>query len=271
MSQDAAAPLDMQAYLARIGYQGSSLRPDAATLGALHLAHATHIPFENLSILLGRPIRLDLGSLQDKLVRDQRGGYCFEHNSLFAAALEAVGLRVTRLAARVRFGATRVLPRTHMLLEVEADGRPWLADVGFGAGGLLTPVPLEAGNVVRQPLDCYRLVREGEVWVLQALRDSQWCDLYAFTREPQLPVDYELASYFTSTHPESIFVRTLTAQRQSLETRWALRSRELVVESGGRAEQRVITEAELVPLMRQTFGIRLPADSEVTLIRAAGF
>src|SRR5262249_13238611 len=91
---------DLAAYLKRIG-QAGALQPDYATLAALHLAHATHIPFENLDILLGRPIRLDIGSLQEKMVRGARGGYCFEQNLLFAAALEAIGFRFTQLAGRV--------------------------------------------------------------------------------------------------------------------------------------------------------------------------
>src|SRR5262245_9602863 len=117
MPESPAAPLELPAYLARIDYTGE-LRPTRAALEALHLAHLRHIPFENLDVLLGRPIRLDLDSLQAKLVGGGRGGYCFEQNTLFAEALERVGFRVKRLAARVRFGAAHILPRTHMLLEV---------------------------------------------------------------------------------------------------------------------------------------------------------
>src|ERR1700756_4948956 len=98
--------MDLKAYSARIGYTGA-FAPTAETLAELHLAHATHIPFENADILLGRPIRLDQESLQAKLVAQRRGGYCFEQNLLFAAALEELGFRVTRLAARVRYEATR--------------------------------------------------------------------------------------------------------------------------------------------------------------------
>jgi N-hydroxyarylamine O-acetyltransferase len=141
--------LDLDAYLQRIGYAGSHT-PSRATLDALHLAHATHIPFENLDILLGRPIRLDLASLQAKLVAGRRGGYCFEQNRLFAAALEALGFAVTPLAARVRFGTTSILPRTHMTLQVEVDGSRVLADVGFGVFGLLLPVSLEQTGESRQ-------------------------------------------------------------------------------------------------------------------------
>ena len=90
-------PLDLHAYAARVGYSGR-FTPSLATLQSLHLAHATHIPFENLDILLGRPIRLDLDSVCAKLIDGRRGGYCFEQNALFAAVLEAAGFRVRRLA-----------------------------------------------------------------------------------------------------------------------------------------------------------------------------
>ena len=163
-----AGTLDLDAYLRRIDY-GGALEPQLPALQALHLAHATHIPFENLDILLGRPIRLDLESLQAKLVAGGRGGYCFEQNTLFAAALRALGFEVTLLAARVRFGATRVLPRTHMVLKVASEGAEWLADVGFGAAGLLLPVRFGDGEEVRQFAWTYRLIEEDGQWVLRSL------------------------------------------------------------------------------------------------------
>src|ERR1700732_3402975 len=151
-----AGAIDLNAYLGRVGYTGDR-RPTASMLRELHLAHATHIPFENLDILLGRPIQLDLESLQAKLVHGKRGGYCFEQNLLFAAALEGLGFSVTRLAARVRLGRAQLLPRTHMLLKVDVDGGPWLADVGFGGEGLLLPVPMSPGDVSRQDCWTYRV------------------------------------------------------------------------------------------------------------------
>src|SRR6266568_7625864 len=122
--------LNLEAYLRRIGYNGD-LQPTRAVLEALHLAHATHIPYENLDVLLKLPIRLDLESLQNKLVHADRGGYCYEQNSLFAAVLRQIGFSVTTLAARVRYRTTLTLPRTHMTVLVEADGERFLGDVGF--------------------------------------------------------------------------------------------------------------------------------------------
>ena len=169
-----ALPLDLDAYLHRIGYTGDR-QPTLGVLNALHLAHATHIPFENLDILLGRPIRLDLASLQAKLVAGHRGGYCFEHNLLFCAVLEALGFAVRPLAARVRLGHPTVRARTHMLLMVTVADVPFIADVGFGGGGLLHPIPLVEAEPVRHYAWDFRLVREGSGWVLQSFStDNGW-------------------------------------------------------------------------------------------------
>lgn len=251
------AALDLDAYLERIGYAGE-MRPDHATLAGLHLAHATHIPFENLDVLLGRPIRLDLPSLQAKLVAGHRGGYCFEHNLLFAAVLRKLGFAVTQLAARVRYRTTLLLPRTHMLLLVHADRADWLADVGFGGEGLLLPVPFGAGQPVRQFAWTYRVIEQGGPWVLQSLRDGNWQDLYAFTLEPQEQVDYELASWYTSTHPNSRFVQMLTAQLPTPAVRYVLRDRELTQDRGETVTTRTIArDEELLDVLAGTFGLRM--------------
>jgi N-hydroxyarylamine O-acetyltransferase len=251
-------PLDLDAYLRRIDYAGP-LEATREVLEGLHLAHATHIPFENLDIHLGRPILLDLDSVQAKLVRGRRGGYCFEQNALLAAVLERIGFGVTRLLARVRLGASRVLPRTHQILEVIVDGAPWLADVGFGTGGILLPVPLAAGGPVRQFAWTHRLVEESGLWVLQERQPDGWLDLYAFTCEPQHPVDFEMSNWYTSTHPNSRFVQTITAQRSTADTRWVLRNRELTVTRGDRATTRTIgDDEELLRVLADVFGLDFP-------------
>ena len=160
--------VDLQAYAKRIQYDGE-FTPTLDTLRALHLAHATHIPFENLDELWGRPSPLDLETLAAKLIDSGRGGYCFEQNALFAGVLEAIGFRVTRLAARVRMGSNRIGPRSHMLLAVEIDdNEKWLADVGFGGEGLLLPLPLKPDQVTRHFDWEYRLMLENGAYVLQS-------------------------------------------------------------------------------------------------------
>ena len=254
---------DLDAYLERIGYRGE-LRPDSSTLAGLHLAHATHIPFENLDVLLGRPIRLDPASLHAKLVAGGRGGYCFEHNLLFASVLRSLGFPVATLAARVRYRTTLVLPRTHMLLLVRADGGDWLTDVGFGGEGLLLPVPFGTAEPSRQFAWTYRVAEHGGGWLLQSLRDGAWLDLYAFTREPQEIADYEMANYYVSTHPSSRFVQTLTVQLPGSEVRHVLRDRELMQDRGSTTTTRTIAgDEELLAVLAQTFGLHLEAGTRL--------
>jgi N-hydroxyarylamine O-acetyltransferase len=252
--------LDLDAYLRRIDYVGPR-EPTLPVLEALHLAHATHIPFESLDVLLGRPIRLDLAGLQAKLVAGGRGGYCFEQNLLLAAALEALGFEVTHLAARVRHRGDKPLPRTHVLLLVSVAGASYIADVGFGGEGLLLPVPFRTGSECRHYGWTYRLLEErpGQ-WLLQSQRATGWGNLYSFTLEPQTREDYEMANHYTATHPDSPFVRALIVQLPTPAARHALRDRELTVDrGGGRIERRTLAgDDEVLAVLGETFGLRFP-------------
>lgn len=246
--------------------------PTVGTLRELHRAHIAAIPFENLDIVTGRGIAIDLDSLQAKLVGRARGGYCFEHNLLFAALLERVGFPVTRLAGRVRMGASKPRPRTHMLLRVEAEGADWLADVGFGAEGLLEPLPLTGGAWGRQGSWTYQLRRdvgergEPDVWVLQSRRRDEWFDLYSFTLDPQRHVDFVMANHFTSTHPDSPFVGRLVAQRHGPDIRQVLLGRCLTVTRGDGSTDRSRLDVSTVPdVLERTFGIVLTAEERVRL------
>ncbi|MEV0166105.1 arylamine N-acetyltransferase family protein [Nonomuraea fuscirosea] len=246
--------LDLDAYLARIGYDGPR-DPTARTLRAVHLAHVRSIPFENLDVVLGRGVRLDLGSVQDKLVTGGRGGYCHEHNLLFAAALERLGFRLTRHLARIRLGRPH-LPRSHATLTVVADGRTWLADVGFGGDGLVEPMPFEEGATLESGPWRWRLERDGAFWVLAAGET----ELYAFRAdEPQFPSDFEMAGFYVANSPHSPFVRHVLAQRTTAGARIRLEGMSF---SGA---------GELAGWLREKLGIELPLrDAEALLPRLRG-
>lgn len=266
-----SAGLDLDAYLARIGYAGP-LEPTAATLRALHRAHVLAIPFENADPAVGRPVALDLASLQDKLVRRRRGGYCYEQNLLFAAALERFGFTVTGQAARVRMGEARLRAASHALLRVDTGEGPWLADVGFGGSGLLEPMPLADGAEADQGGWRFRLDRAAErEWVLRSWRDGGWFDLYAFSPEPAYAVDYAVANYYVSTHPRSPFVGRLIVERISPDHRLSLDGGDLRVRH--RDGQTVETvPPEWVPaVLRERLNLDLAPDEAaavVELVRA---
>jgi N-hydroxyarylamine O-acetyltransferase len=254
-----AGQIDLDAYLARIDYHGT-LDVSVETLQGLHLAHATSIPFENLDILLGRGISLELDALQAKLVAGRRGGYCFEQNTLFAAVLEALGFAVTRLAARVRYGSTEIRPRSHMLLCVGADAESWLADVGFGGGGLLQPIHILDEEPITQFGWTFRVHEEGDLRVLQSLHDDNWFDLYSFTQEPQYPIDYVVANHFVATHPHSPFVLRLVVQRTDGMTRWSLRNREFTEEEPRQKTIQALADDDaLLATLADVFDLHFPA------------
>ena len=254
--------LDLDAYLARIGYEGPR-EPTLETLKAVHRLHPAAIPFENLDPLLGLPPRLDLASLQSKLVAGGRGGYCYEQNGLLKAALDAMGFRVAALAARVLWGVTAdgpPRPRSHMLLEVRLDERAYIADVGFGGVVMTAPLDLHGDGAQSTPHEPFRLTLRPDDRLLEAELDGQWRPLYAFTLEPQAPADYEVMNWFTATHPASPFTFGLMAARATAEGRVALADNRLTLRPKGHApQQHVLTTVdELQAALETHFGIVAP-------------
>ncbi|POX47410.1 arylamine N-acetyltransferase [Streptomyces sp. Ru71] len=279
-----SAQFDLDTYLHRIGWQGER-RPDAATLRGVHLAHTRSLPFENLDALGGIAPSLAPADLTAKLLNSRRGGYCYEHNTLLAHALEALGFRVTRLTARVLVGTDRPesRPRTHMALLVEApdDPQPYLADVGFGAlGALLEAVPLTTGTEFHDAGRRHRLVHAPQrgplpMWVLEAHRpekpaqdgaapaegtDDAWEAQYAFTVEPFEQRDFEVINWYIATHPRSPFSRRAYAHRLTGDTHLLLDDR-LLTETradGTVTERELADEDEVRRVLDEKFGITVP-------------
>ena len=245
----------LDAYLARIGLDG---RP---SLAELHRAHVSSIPFENLQSHGGEPVSLALSDLERKIVAGRRGGYCFEHNLLFAAALQELGFEVEPMLARVRWAAPSgtVRHRGHLLLRVTGEGGVWHADVGFGAGTLLEPIPFGPGEEQEQEGWRFRVVKDGEELVLQSVLEGQWSDLYGFIPKPAPFVDLETSNWFTCTNPASPFVTGLLIATQGADgTRTTLSDwGELGVAEqtpGGRTVTPV-ERAQIPALLSERFGL----------------
>ncbi|MBV8885110.1 MAG: arylamine N-acetyltransferase, partial [Chroococcidiopsidaceae cyanobacterium CP_BM_RX_35] len=148
--------LELDAYLERIAYHGS-LTPCEETLYQLQRAQALSIPFENLDIFLGRPICLDPASLVTKLVKERRGGYCYELNGLFLMVLQHLGFTVTSMAARLVKPNGSFKQRSHQMMLVEIGEKRWLVDVGFGGNCPIEPIPFELDVEFDQILDTFRI------------------------------------------------------------------------------------------------------------------
>jgi N-hydroxyarylamine O-acetyltransferase len=255
------ADFDIDSYFRRIGYSGSAA-PSLETLAAIHRCHAEALAFENLNPLLGLPVLLDTQSLQQKLLRQGRGGYCYEQNLLACSALKSLGFRVAGLAARVVYGIPEgvTLPRTHMLLRVEVGNTTYVADVGFGGLTLTGPLRLEPEVEQSTPHEPFRLLQDGDDWQMQAKVAGSWKALYHFTLQEQTFPDYEVANWYVSTHPRSLFVNNLIAARPDRDRRCALLNNEFVVHFlDGRTERQVLSSvAELRDALEGPFRIALP-------------
>jgi len=233
----------------------------------VHALHPAAIPFENLNPLLGLPVQLDVDSLQAKLVAGGRGGWCFEHNTLFAHALEALGFSVTRLAARVLWNAppgNPVGPRSHMLLLVTLGGSTYIADTGFGGNVLTAPLRLEPHVEQCTPHETHRLLPLDNGFVLEASFYGEWKPLYRFTLEPQFPSDYEVSNWYLCHHPSSFFRQILIAARVTPDGRYALRNNNLAIYRKNWTEKHTLSDAaSLRASLENTFGIQLPESPEL--------
>jgi N-hydroxyarylamine O-acetyltransferase len=245
----------LENYLTRIGLT-QPLPPTVDTLRRLHVAHLAAFTFHNLGIQRRGEIRVDVDSIEQKFMAgNDGGGYCFEQNTLFAAVLRELGFNVTTLLARVLPSEKRAL--NHMLLRAEIDGQGWLADVGFGAEGPLEPIALRDGIRVSQDGIDYSLRRDAHHWILAMHYGETDDDMYEFGDAPFTAGDVEMANYYTSTHPSSIFRHTLTIQRSTPGERLILRPKMITRYRDGVRTDTPIEPRQLRQYARELFGIEL--------------
>jgi arylamine N-acetyltransferase len=216
----------VQEYLDRIQYKGP-LDGSAKVLAALQEAHVHTVPYENLDILQGKRVSLEIPDLYEKIVVRKRGGYCFELNGLFAWLLRKLSYPVTEYYGRFLLDEEVKVPmRRHRILRVEAEGRVYICDVGVGLPAPSRPLLLAEKMEQKQGEETYRLGRDPVLgWIVQSLHKGVWENMYSFTEDPHYPIDYEMPNHWCLTHPDSIFrsltmvyIRTLLGRNTVAET-----------------------------------------------------
>ncbi len=265
--------VDLDAYFDRTGYAGGR-EPSVETLHGLLAAHTSAIPFENLDVLLGRRISVEPEAVEAKLVRDRRGGYCFEQNTLLQYVLRGLGFAVTPISARVRHQKPRdfVPARSHLFLAVRVGDEDWLADVGVGSLSLTSAIRLVLNEPQETRHEPRRICSAGAwdglkrrapdaVLYHQVRLGDRWEDVAEFTLETMHPIDVEVANWYTSMHPTSHFRSRLIAARSTEHGRLTLQNRELKERraDGTVAVRTLGTDAELLEVLRAAFGLELPA------------
>lgn len=252
------AALDLDAYFRRVHWIGERV-PTLATLAGLLRAHMRHIPFENLDVLLGNGVRLDFDALQDKLIRARRGGYCFEHATLFATVLDALGFVPVRHSARVvLFAARSESARTHMFVTVKLPEGTFVVDPGFGSLAPSEPIVL-AERAANIGAATHWMARDGAYWILRTRTDAKVVDCWVSTLEADNAIDFVVANHYTATHPASGFRNRLMLRALTDDGRVSVMNRNVTIREG--TASRTIELADrraLRALLVRYFGFDLP-------------
>ena len=268
------AKLDLEAYLARIGYTGPRDATEA-TLTGLYACHLAAIRFENFDVFLRGGVAVDLESIQEKIVFRGRGGYCYEQAQLFAAVLERLGFTVDRMLARVGPDGGPARARTHLTLRVRSGTGVWLADPGFGNSppGPLSLRRYRSGGP--QELDgwIYEVTpgedNGDEVWKLREYQAGEWVTLHRWDDAGTHPIDVVLSNHYTSTHPDSWFTWQPILIRRDPDAVRAIRGRDYtLIRPGHVKERRVLTDAEFAAALTGEFALTLTPDEIATLVAA---
>jgi N-hydroxyarylamine O-acetyltransferase len=251
-------------WLERIGYSGP-IAPTLETLNRLIFAHAHTISYETLDIMLGRMPKLDVMSLQNKMISGRRGGNCLEQNMLFRAGLRSLGFRITSFQGRVVRGMAIDAPRPaiHMLLRVDCPGGSYLADVGFGNLAPTRALLLEPEIEQETPHELMRFIDVGGELTLQARLRHGWEHIYRVIPYPRYDGEYEIINWYIATHPDTPYQGNIIVARPGLNrTRITMyNSRVTVRDTDGRAEKRWLkNENEYFDVLRGDFGLNLSDD-----------
>ena len=257
---------DQKAWLQRIGYTGP-VTPTLETLNRLIFAHSHSIAYETLDIMLGRPPKLDVPTLQHKMIVSKRGGYCFEQNMLFRAGLRSVGYKITSLQGRVVRGLAMDAPRPaiHMLLKVDLPEGSYLADVGFGNLAPTCALLLTTQIEQETPHEVMRFIDVGGELTLQAQLKDGWHHIYRVIPYPRYDAEYEITNWYTATHPETPYQgNIIVAKPGPNRSRITMYNARVTVRGAdGSAEKRWLTdESEFKDVLCGEFELNM-SDQEI--------
>lgn len=257
---------DRALYLQRLGFDVPPA-PTLETLRQLQLRHTGAFPFENLTTLSGEPVLIDLPSIEQKVLHNGRGGYCYELNNLFLALLQSLGFDARAISGRVVMGQPEGAwtARTHRLSLVIIDDVRYITDVGFGGMVPTAPLLLDSRAEQLTPHEPYRIDLHVDGFTLRAKVAGEWRAMYIFDLQRQEDIDFAVGNWYVSTHPESTFAKQLMVARTGEGWRRTLNNGSFAIHRIDRdSERREVTDVqELIGLLDSEFGIRVPEQAQL--------
>jgi N-hydroxyarylamine O-acetyltransferase len=261
----------LKAYSERLNMSIEDYSISLDFLNQLHLQHCFTIPFENLSIMLGRYPSLEKADLMDKILVKNYGGYCFELNGLLYELLNELGFEVCSLCARILFGRAQISYRSHQILLVRIEGQNYILDVGY-RHGILMPMPLVFNKPIEQYSECFRFVENaGHINLpneiaLQKKILGAWHSLYSFYLTPYEPIDFKPLNHCTATLPDSTFTNTrIVTLKTPIGSKSLLDNVLVEFKHGVKFENPIKSSRAYTTLLADEFGINITQKEGDTL------
>lgn len=257
-------------YLDQINYYGPT-EPSLENLTIIQRQHLLHIPYENLDLMNGVPLNLDAGALFQKIILNQRGGYCFELQGLFYYLLKSLGYLVTQYAGRFMDEPGDIQMRRHRILVVELEDKRYVCDAGVRSESPRCPLELTEGLVQTDGISEYRYQKDPFFgWVLmQREAGKDWKHMLGFTKEVQIDVDFIMPSFYCEKHPDSTFNKFMKVSIFTPDSDLTIVGNTFKVYRGGKVVERheLQTNEDAVKLLKDTFGIQVPDSYQNFLYR----
>jgi len=251
--------MNLNSYLKRIKISQPE-KPNLSFLSKLQEQHLLSVPFENLDIHQGEKIVLEENRIYEKIVVNERGGFCYELNGLFCWLLRSLDFSVSMVSSQVhRLAEDRFTPEfDHMVLLVNLE-KAYLVDVGFG-DTFRKPIALPDG-IVEDISGTYRVQPFGSApntHILQKQENNSWQHVYSFTEHPRVISDFEEMCSFHQTSAESHFTQEIICTMAIKNGRISLSEDFLTITDGSsKKKTKVDSNKNFKHKLRGHFGIQL--------------
>ncbi|GEN65769.1 arylamine N-acetyltransferase [Chryseobacterium rhizosphaerae] len=250
--------LKLEKYLERIHFSEAP-EMNMETLKRIHQLHPQYIPFENIDPYTGNIPSLNLDDVFSKLVTESRGGYCFEQNLLLREVLKYIGFDTRLQQARVVWKREEdaIAAKTHLLLIVNMHGQEYLVDCGFGIVTLTAPLLLHNEEPQQTPNGQFKISKKEELYILWFWKEK-WLPVYRFALEYVEPLDLDIANWYLSTYPESMFKKNLVLSKVDEEARYTFSDHTLNIRKETNEKESVAIESDkqLFQILKDIFGLK---------------
>ncbi|KZN34676.1 hypothetical protein N480_20555 [Pseudoalteromonas luteoviolacea S2607] len=250
-------------YLAKLEIE-NLVSYDLALVSQIVQAHIKRYSFSSFNAMQNKLLSVDNDDLFERLIVQQQGGYCFEHNKIAMLALAALGFEVSPLLGRVLLNGTTTNPRTHRLTHLKYKGAAYLVDVGFGVKTPRIPIPIDCSAQVREGANLYQVERTTHSVTVSLVQPEQ-VTLYQVDLLDTYESDCDVGHFYSHQHPEASFVNNLVVSRISEHERFVLRNLTYMYFNELTGEQREISiesVGQLLELLSNLFYLE-PAVSDV--------